>query len=355
MESSVKGTRVLRVNRENPPEGSLQIAADILRSGGLVAFPTETVYGLGADTTNAEAVRKIFKAKDRPGDNPLIVHVADVDDVSFAAAVVPAPAQALMEKFWPGPLTLVLPRSDRIADVVSCGLPTVAVRMPDHPVARALIRAAGVPLAAPSANLSGRPSPTTAEHVLEDLAGRIDCLIDAGETGIGVESTIIDLTVDPPALLRPGGITPEQICAVIGPVFQGATVSGQVELGEQPKAPGMKYSHYAPIADLVLVEGAPSRVAAKINDLIVEYSREGRRVGVMATAENRGAYMAHVVLEVGSMQRPATIATALFATLRAFDRHKVDVVLAEGIPPKGIGLAVMNRLRKAAGGRVIEV
>lgn len=355
MENLVQGTRVLLVNRDDPSAESLQMAAEILRAGGLVAFPTETVYGLGADATNPSAISKIFEAKGRPGDNPLIVHVADVEDLSLAASTVSDTAKALVKRFWPGPLTLVLPRSEQIAPSVSCGLKTVGVRMPDHPVARALIRAAGVPLAAPSANLSGRPSPTAADHVVEDLAGRIDCVLNAGETGIGVESTVLDLTVDPPTLLRPGGVTPEEICEVIGPIIQDPAVSGHLELGERPRAPGMKYAHYAPKADLVVVEGSPTLVTEKIRDLIYEYTQEGRRVGVMATAESRGAYTAPVVLEMGSSQQPATIATALFGTLRAFDRHEVDVILVEGIAPRGIGLAIMNRLRKAAAGRMVSL
>jgi L-threonylcarbamoyladenylate synthase len=269
-------------------------------------------------------------------------------------SVVPPAADLLMERFWPGPLTLVLPKRQAIPDAVTGGLETVGVRMPNHPVALALIRAAGVPLAAPSANRSGRPSPTVAEHVLEDLAGRIPMVLDGGETGLGLESTVLDLTVDPPVLLRPGGITLEQLCAEIGPVDVAAAVLGG-EVGEAPRSPGMKYTHYAPKAQVLLVEGPVLQMQNKIRDLAEEFEAEGKKVGIMCSAESRGVYPAHVVLEYGSREDLADIASDLFSTLRAFDRHQVDVILAEGVPTTGIGLAIMNRLRRAAGGQVVKV
>jgi L-threonylcarbamoyladenylate synthase len=267
---------------------------------------------------------------------------------------VPPEAEKLIKRFWPGPLTLVLPKGELVPDAVSAGLSTVGVRMPDHPVARALIRAAGVPLAAPSANKSGRPSPTAADHVLEDLAGRIAVVIDAGETGVGLESTVLDLTVSPPVLLRPGGVTVEQITEEIGPILLDRALHG-VESGEAPRSPGMKYTHYAPHSPMILVEGPVLQMQAKIRDLLYEYREEGRRVGIMCSVESRGAYQAPVVLEYGSREDLAGMASDLFSTLRAFDRHEVDVILAEGVPASGIGLAIMNRLRRAAGGQVVTV
>ena len=334
-------------------EAALAEAARILRAGGLVAFPTETVYGLGADATNPEAVQRIYAAKGRPSDNPMIVHIADPADLPARVAAVPAVAGRLIARFWPGPLTLVFPRSPLIPDVVTGGLDTVAVRIPDHPVALRLIALAGVPIAAPSANLSGRPSPTTAQHVWDDLQGRVEAIVDGGETGVGLESTVLDVTRQPPVLLRPGGVTVAQLRQVVGPVRVDPAVRGQETL--RPLAPGMKYAHYAPRAPLYLVEGAPSAMREKITSLIYELEEEGKRVGVMHAAESRGAYRAPVVLEVGSRHDLRAVASALFSLLRAFDLHGVDAIVAEGLPEEGIGLAVMNRLRKAAAGRIIKV
>lgn len=347
-------TRVIPIDPVNPDIESLREAVEQILRGNVVAFPTETVYGLGADATNASAVGKIFEVKGRPADNPLIVHVASRDDVARIAGPIPAVAEKLMERFWPGPLTLVLGRLPIIPEVVSCGLPTVGVRMPSHPVAQALIREAGVPLAAPSANLSGRPSPTTAGHVLEDLQDRIDLVLDGGETGVGLESTVIDLTVDPPVLLRPGGVTVEDLIDVLGPISIDRSVDG-TEFGERPRSPGMKYAHYAPKAKMIVVNGPLLSVQARLKDLIYEYMQEGKRVGVMCSAQSRGVYQAQITLEYGSREDLTSIASGLFGTIRAFDRHGADVVLAEGVPAHGLGLAIMNRLTRAAGGRVILV
>ncbi|MFZ5827423.1 MAG: L-threonylcarbamoyladenylate synthase [Bacillota bacterium] len=350
----VQGTKVLRVDAAHPELEAVTHAAEIIRRGDVVAFPTETVYGLGANATDSAAVAKIFEAKGRPSDNPLIVHVAERGQLSDVVSEVPAAAAKLMDRFWPGPLTMVLPKRRAVPDAVTCGLPTVGVRMPSHPVALALIRAAGVPLAAPSANRSGRPSPTSAEHVLEDLDGRIPLLLDGGETGLGLESTVIDMTVDPPLLLRPGGITLEQICAEIGPVEVAPAVHG-AEVGEAPRSPGMKYAHYAPKARVLLIDGPVLAMQEKIRDLAGEFEAEGNRVGIMCAAESRGVYQAQVVLEYGTREDLAGVASNLFSTLRAFDRHGVEVILAEGVPATGIGLAIMNRLRRAAGGQVVAV
>lgn len=347
-------TRVLKVDARRPDEAAVSEAARIIRDGGLVAFPTETVYGLGANALDAAAVARIFAAKGRPADNPLIVHIADPNQLSDLVEAVPPPAQQLMERFWPGPLTLILPRTAAVPPVVTAGLGTVAVRRPDHPVALALIRAAGVPIAAPSANRSGRPSSTVAAHVHEDLAGQVDLILDAGPTGLGLESTVLDLSTDPPVVLRPGGVTAADICAVIGPVEVGST--RETDEDDVPRSPGTKYIHYAPKALLIVVDGPfLESVQAKINDLAYEFTAEGRRVGILATAETRGAYQAPVVLEVGSRKNMSMVAAGLFSALRAFDQYRVDVVLSEGFPEDGIGYAVMDRLRRAAGGRVVQV
>lgn len=354
MENLVNGTRVFAVDAAHPETAPLAEAAATIRSGGLVAFPTETVYGLGADAANAAAVERIFVAKGRPSDNPLIVHVSDRDMLADVVREVPPKAAHLAERFWPGPLTLVLPKLPTIPDSVTGRLDTVGVRMPHHPVALALIRAAGVPIAAPSANRSGRPSPTAADHVVEDLSGRIDIILDGGETGVGVESTVLDLTVDPPVLLRPGGVTLEQLTKEIGEVVVDRSVHG-AEAGDAPRSPGMKYKHYAPQAQVILVDGPVLDMQSKIKDLAYEYAEEGKKVGIMCSAESRGVYQAPVVLEYGSREDLASMASDLFSTLRAFDRHSVDVVLVEGVPSAGMGLAIMNRLRRAAAGRVVHV
>lgn len=354
MENQENGTRVFVLDAAQPEAAPISEAAAAIRSGGLVAFPTETVYGLGADAANAAAVARIFVAKGRPSDNPLIVHVSDRGMLADVVREIPQKAEKLMERFWPGPLTLVLPKLPSIPDSVTCGLQTVGVRMPHHPVALALIRAAGVPIAAPSANRSGRPSPTAAEHVVEDLYGRIDVILDGGETGVGVESTVIDMTVDPPVLLRPGGVTVEQLTREIGEVVVDRSVHG-AEAGEQPRSPGMKYKHYSPQAQVILVDGPVLQMQAKIKDLAYEYEEEGQKVGIMCCNESRGAYQAPVILEYGSRDDLAGMASDLFSTLRAFDRHGVGVILVEGVPASGIGLAIMNRLRRAAAGRVVQV
>lgn len=348
-------TEVVLVSPDAPSKKALAPAAAALQAGQLVAFPTETVYGLGANALDGAAVAQIFAAKGRPADNPLIVHVADRASLSQVVREIPPKAVALMDAFWPGPLTLVLPRHAAIPSEVSAGLETVGVRMPSHPVAHALIQAAGVPLAAPSANRSGRPSPTSAEHVLEDMAGRIPWLVDGGETGVGLESTVLDMTVDPPVLLRPGGVTVEQLVPVIGEVKIDPGVNGVITESARPRSPGMKYTHYAPKAPVFVVEGPVLQMQAKIIDLMEEYQAEGRRVGILCATESMGRYGAPVVLYYGNRHQLEMVAANLFGSLRAFDRHEVDVVLAEAVPETGIGLAVMNRLRRAAGGRVIHV
>lgn len=348
-------TRYIKVDQNNPEAETIAGAGLILRQGGLVAFPTETVYGLGADATNARAVARIFKAKGRPPDNPIIVHVASRSQLSAFVVRVPTEAKILMDAFWPGPLTIILPAGRGVPEAVTAGLATVAVRMPDHPVALALIRAAGVPVAAPSANLSGKPSPTHAAHVLQDLDGRIEAILDGGPAGVGVESTVLDLTAEAPIILRPGGITPEELSACLGKVIIDSDVVTGCYDGESPRSPGMKYTHYAPRAPLLLVTGSQSAVALKIRQMARAEMSGGRRVGILTYSDSSDFSAAGEVVVAGRREKPETVAAGLYSALRRFNELSVDVILAEGLEEKGVGLAVMNRLKKAAGGRIIQV
>ncbi|MEM3565899.1 MAG: L-threonylcarbamoyladenylate synthase [Candidatus Bathyarchaeia archaeon] len=351
----MKKTIVFKVNPENPEAKIIHEAACIIRNGGLVAFPTETVYGLGADALNAKAVLALFKAKRRPLDNPPIVHVGKFEDVYKLVKEVPAKAEILMKTFWPGPLTLVFRRSSIVPNVTVAGLDTIAVRMPKHNVALALIRECGCPIAAPSANLAGKPSPTTAEHVLEDLDGRIDAVLDAGPTRIGVESTVLDMTVDPPQILRPGGTPREALEAVIGKVeLHPVAVAEKKLMVEKARSPGMKHRHYAPKAKLIVVEGELSATVKKVAELVNRYKRQNMKVGVLATDETASLYMADVVKSLGSRSRLDVVAKNLFRLLREFDVEGANVIIAEGVPTEGLGLAVMNRLRKASGYRIVK-
>jgi L-threonylcarbamoyladenylate synthase len=348
-------TRYIKVDPVYPDEGAINEAGLILRSGGLVAFPTETVYGLGADATNGRAVARIFQAKGRPPDNPIIVHVASRSQLRALVAGIPGKAERLMDAFWPGPLTLILPAGEKVPAEVTAGLPTVAVRMPDHPVALALIKAAGVPVAAPSANLSGKPSPTLAAHVLQDLDGRIEAILDGGPAGIGVESTVLDLTTRVPVILRPGGITQEELAACLGEVeVDPDAISGSFE-GGSPRSPGMKYTHYAPRAPLLLVTGSPAAVARKIRELALGEKSGGRRAGILTYSDSSDFSAVGEAVIAGRRDRPETVAAGLYSALRRFNELGVDIILAEGLEEKGLGLAVMNRLKKAAGGRIIQV
>jgi L-threonylcarbamoyladenylate synthase len=343
-------TQLLKVQPQNPDPKTIQIAAQIIKRGGLVAFPTETVYGLGADALNANAVLALFAAKKRPLDNPPIFHVASPLEVPRLVQKMPQTAEVLMKQFWPGPLTLVFRHSSIVPDVSVAGLDTVAIRMPKHPVALALIRHSRCPIAAPSANLAGKPSPTTAQHVFEDLNGRVDAIIDGGATDIGVESTVVDVTVDPPLLLRPGGTTFEALKQVVGNVQLHSFVQAEKELPlEKIRSPGMKHKHYAPKAQVLLIEGSVAAVMCKIQEIADSYRQQGKRVGVLATDETLAGYRADVVRSLGSRLNLSSIAQNLFRLLREMDAEGVDVILTESVPSEGLGLAVMNRLRKASG------
>lgn len=338
---------------------AIEEAAAWLREGKTVAFPTETVYGLGADAASDEAVRRIFAAKGRPSDNPLIVHVAGMADAERLAQRIPPPAARLMERFWPGPLTVVLPcRRDRVAPSVTAGLATVAVRMPSHPVALALLEAARIPIAAPSANLSGRPSPTTAAHVREDLDGRIDGILDGGPAGVGLESTVVEAGEDGRiTVLRPGGVSLEQLREVASDVaLDGALLQNAAAAEFAPKSPGMKYAHYAPRGAMVVVAGdSAERVIERMRRELAAAAARGAKTGVLAFSEHLPQFEADVAIAYGSLKHPEEAAGRLYGALREFDRRGVEVIVAEGWTETGIGLAVMNRLGKAASGRILRV
>ena len=351
----MKQTVVLKVDSQKPDIEKVQIAADILRKGGLVAFPTETVYGLGVDALNPKAVSALFKAKKRPMDNPPIIHVENINDIYRIAEKIPPKAVKLIKEFWPGPLTLVFKRSKTIPDVTVAGLDTVAVRMPQHAVALALIRESHCPVAAPSANLAGKPSPTSAQHVFDDLNGRIHAILDAGPTHIGVESTVLDLSVDPPLVLRPGGTPLEALRNVLSSVKVHPFVVAEKDLPiGTTRSPGMKHKHYAPKAQVIVVEGAVWAVMATIKSLIAAYWLQDKQVGVLATDETAWAYEADVIKSLGSRRDVDAMAMNLFRLLREFDEENVDVIIAESVPTEGLGLAIMNRLRKASGYNIVK-
>ena len=348
-------TLLLKINSEKPDPAKIQVAAEIIQRGGLVAFPTETVYGLGADALNPVAVLALFEAKKRPLDNPPIVHVADPTEVNKLVVEMPRKAQLLMAKFWPGPLTLIFKHSDIVPKETVTGLNTVAIRMPKHKVALELIKQSRCPIAAPSANLAGKPSPTTAQHVYEDLNGRIDAIIDGGATNIGVESTVVDVSVDPPMLLRPGGTPFEALKKVLGDLTLHPFVNAEQELSlKEIRSPGMRHKHYAPKAEVILVEGKVPAVIAKVKELAESYKLKEAKVGILATDETQTSYQADIVKSLGSRSNLATVAKNLFRLLREVDSENVDVIIAEGVSSEGLGLAVMNRLRKASAYRIIQ-
>lgn len=330
-----------------PSDGTISFAASLITKGELVAFPTETVYGLGADALNAKAVLSIFAAKNRPADNPLIVHITSRDSLSTLCYVTNL-AQMLMDAFWPGPLTLLMKKKAIVPDATTAGLDTVAVRMPDHPVAKALIDVCGCPIAAPSANLSGRPSPTLAAHVLEDMAGRIPLIIDGGACGVGLESTVVDTTGDVPLILRPGGITPEMIFSVAGSVNTAHSILSPLQPGEAALSPGMRHKHYAPAGCLTLVSGNSENVARVCNAFYDEAVHTGKSACILSLSEHVHAYDGRYVLDIGSMHHPEETASRLFDILRRMDRENISSIFSEVTEASGLGLAVMNRLGRAA-------
>ena len=335
-------------------EQALQEAGEVLRRGGLVAFPTETVYGLGGDALNPESSRKIYAAKGRPSDNPLIIHIARMEDLAPIVGQVTEEAVLLAQAFWPGPLTMVLHKSESVPYETTGGLQTVAVRMPSHPVARRLIACGGGYVAAPSANLSGRPSPTSAKYVIEDMDGRVDMIIDGGEGDIGLESTIVDLTVSPPQILRPGYITQDMLSEVLGQISVDRTIL-EADSGQAPRAPGMKYRHYAPKGELTIISGPAGQVTDYINVHAAEDREQGHKVGVIGTDEVLVQYRADVVRSLGSRQDEESIARHLYSILREFDDEQVTRIYSECFESTGLGQAIMNRLLKAAGHKLIAL
>lgn len=338
----------------SPDPAAFALASDLLRRGGLVAFPTETVYGLGADALNRDAVLSIFAAKGRPADNPLIVHIHDRSQLNDLCEIPPL-AEPLMDAFWPGPLTLLFVRKPVVPPEVTAGLPTVAIRMPSHPVAAAMLRACNLPVAAPSANTSGRPSPTAAAHVLEDMNGKIPLILDGGSCDVGLESTVLDLCHGRPTILRPGGVTKEMLESVLA---QEVLLAGSIlrPLGENEVAlsPGMRYKHYAPKGTVTLVEGPEERTVPLLRRLCLEQLREGKRACVLCFSEHVEALAGCDPHDIGSVSSPDEIARRLFDTLRRLDDEGMEAVFSEVVPPEGIGLAVMNRLGRAAAFRTVR-
>lgn len=323
-------------------------AADLLKNNEVIAFPTETVYGLGANALSDEAVSKIFIAKGRPSDNPLIIHIAELEQVYHLVQEIPDHAKNLMDAFWPGPLTLVFKKRTGISKIVTAGLDSVAIRMPDHLVALHLIKSAGVPVAAPSANLSGKPSPTLAEHVTRDLDGRIAGIVDGGPTGVGLESTVVDCTGEIPTILRPGGVTLSQLEKVVGLVKIDPALTNETET---PRSPGLKYTHYAPDAPLIILQGSQSHIQHHIE----QAQANGKKVGILTTKEQQDTYTADVVLSCGSRSDLTTVAKELYITLRKFNDYQLDVIFSESFATDGVGEAIMNRLIKAAGNKIIKL
>lgn len=351
-------TEILKINREKPEPDKIKYAAEIIKQGGLVVFPTETVYGLGASVYNVNAVRNIFKAKGRPADNPLIVHIADKKDVQLLAKKPSKTAMMLMERFWPGPLTIVLKKKKVVSDIITAGSDSVAIRMPDNRIALALIKAVGAPLVAPSANISGRPSPTKAKDALEDMNGRVDLIIDGGKTKIGIESTVMDVTTKLPIILRPGAISKEDIESLIGKVglitfnlSSNGSASATIESITLLKSPGLKYKHYAPNAEVIIVEGSTEDVRKKIRSLADEALKNNKKGGIISFQKN-ARYKGCITVYAGS--DADTVARRLFSILREMDKKKVDIIISESLIDKGMGLAVSDRLKRAAGYNIIK-
>jgi L-threonylcarbamoyladenylate synthase len=334
-------TEIIKVNPDNIDLTRIRKAAKIIKEGGLVAFPTETVYGLGADAFNPRAVVKIFEAKNRPLDDPLIVHISEKGDLFKLTKDIPDIVSGLTDEFWPGPLTLVLKRTEIIPDIVTAGLDTVAIRMPANEIALTLIRESKTPIAAPSANLFGGPSPVTAQHVIDDLNGRIDLIIDGGKSLVGVESTVLDLTQEVPSILRPGGVSIERLNEIIGTV--------KIHKQDKILSPGMYPHHYSPKAKVVLVEGNGKTQVERVRNLASRFDLQRCSLGIMAREENKGKYDGFNVKSLGPGDNLFTCAANLFSVLREFDKEGVDIIIVESVKEEGLGLAIMDRLRKAAG------
>jgi L-threonylcarbamoyladenylate synthase len=347
-------TKVVKMLENNLNEEAIEEAAEVIKNGGLVAFPTETVYGLGANALNPQSVKKIFEAKGRPQDNPLIVHIADYDLQGYAKEV-PDIVNKLINRFWPGPLTIILEKQDIRPDETSGGLSSIGLRMPNNNIALALIKKAGLPIAAPSANLSGKPSPTEVQRCIEDLDGRVDFIIGGSESEIGVESTVLDCTSYPPCILRPGAVTLEMLREVDEKIYIDPAIMETLGENIKPKAPGMKYRHYAPKASVKIIKGDLKKTIEKINEMVQNYKDGEIKVGILATEETKKFYLATEVISLGSREDLSSIAHNLFEALRALDDKNVDIILSEAFEEEGIGIAIMNRLNKAASFDIINV
>lgn len=347
-------TEYVVIDNDYIDKEAIDRAGKIIKEGGLVAFPTETVYGLGGDALNPSASAKIYAAKGRPSDNPLIVHIADISALEKITKEIPEAAYKLAEKYWPGPLTMIFNKSDAVPYETTGGLDTVAVRMPSNKTALAFIKAAGGYIAAPSANISGRPSPTKGSHVLEDMNGRIEMILDGGECDIGLESTIVDLTEGMPMILRPGYISIEMVREVLGKTEYDPAIISDVSSNRAPKAPGMKYKHYAPKGDLTIVSGDKEKVVEYIKNRISE-EKTGVKIGILASSETIRWYNADKVIDIGSLSDEDEVARHLYGALRDFDEAGIDIIYSEEFDIGRIGQAIMNRLIKAAGHKIIEV
>lgn len=347
-------TIIKELNENNIDMKIIEEAANIIKDGNLVAFPTETVYGLGADGLNEEAISKIFWAKGRPQDNPLILHISSSEELEPLVKEIPKKAKICMEAFWPGPLTMIFKKSEIIPDAITAGLETVAIRMPDNEIARRLIKGSEKPIAAPSANTSGRPSPTKAKHVYNDLKGKLELILDGGGTGFGLESTVLDLTEEIPMILRPGGITLEDLRKVLGEVQVDQGIINESD-GIIPKSPGQKYKHYAPKAKMFIFKGPNKDVVSRIKEEKKKYEKEGKKVGIMCTDENYNLYSGENIISMGEKGDKEKIAHQLFDILRKFDETDVQIILSEAVDDSEIGMAIMNRLMKAASGQIINL
>lgn len=347
-------TKIRSMDANNIDKKVIKEAVGILKAGGTVVFPTETVYGLGANGLDSEAVKKIFKAKGRPADNPLILHVHSVSQVNQLVEDIPEIARLCMENFWPGPLTILFKKSPKVPYVITAGLETVAIRMPSNNIALEIIKGTNLPIAAPSANVSGRPSPTLAKHVIDDLVGKVDMIIDGASTGIGIESTVLDLSGDTPMILRPGAVTKEDLEKLMPNILIDSSITSEDER-IIPKSPGQKYKHYAPKAEMIVFTGDIQNMIKAINKKAEEYKKKGKKTGIMCTDETKDYYKDILSLSLGSRKSPETIGHNLFSTLRLLDEKHVDVILAEGIEVSNLGFAIMNRMIRASSGKVIKV
>ena len=347
-------TKISMIKNASEDEKEIQEAAEIIKNGGTVVFPTETVYGLGADGLNSEAVKKIFEAKGRPQDNPLIIHVSS-KDLNLYAEEVPQIANKLVEKFWPGPLTIILKKKDIVPNETSASLDSIGIRMPNNEIALKLIELIETTIAAPSANISGRPSPTDLQRCVEDLDGKVDCILGGEQSDIGVESTIVDCTVNPPLVLRPGGVTLEMLREIDPNINIDPAIMKKPEPNLKPKAPGMKYRHYAPKAKVTIVSGNKKNTIEKIKEMVHYNIEKKKKVCILTVDENEKEYSEGIKISLGSLNDLSTVARNLFETLRKCDDIGADVVFAESFEQKGVGIAIMNRLNKAAGFDIVEV